>query len=133
MKTLNGAAPTVAKLLRLLASDQPGEIVATARALQRVLHTAGLDLHDLANAIEPVIRRGALPGADEALAMIRCCNRHANMLSAPELTVVHSVSSWFCDPPPNKLKMEKLRAIYERCLKRERQRERDHSHRERAS
>lgn len=38
----------VAKLLPRLASDQNGEVAATAAAIQRTLKAAGHDLHDLA-------------------------------------------------------------------------------------
>lgn len=41
----------VAKLLPLLASDQDGEVLATARAIGRKLASAGLDLNDLARAL----------------------------------------------------------------------------------
>lgn len=45
----------VAKLLPRLASDQNGEVAATAAAIQRTLKAAGHDLHDLAEhvAAEP--------------------------------------------------------------------------------
>jgi hypothetical protein len=42
----------IGKLLRLLASDRPGEVVAAAGALKRTLEAGGLDLHDLAAAAE---------------------------------------------------------------------------------
>ena len=48
-------APIAAKLgrfLRLLSSDQDGEVVAAARALVRTLKGAGQDIHALAAAIE---------------------------------------------------------------------------------
>jgi len=47
--------PTISKLSKLiplLASDQDGEVVATARAIQRLLKTAGADLHDIVAALE---------------------------------------------------------------------------------
>lgn len=40
----------LSKLIRMLGSDQPAEIVAAAGALKRALASAGLDLHDLASA-----------------------------------------------------------------------------------
>jgi predicted nuclease of predicted toxin-antitoxin system len=43
--------PKVVRLLPLLASDHDGEVVATARAIDRTLKSAGLDLHDLAQAM----------------------------------------------------------------------------------
>jgi hypothetical protein len=38
-------------LIRLLASDKPGEVVAAVEAIKRVLASAGFDLNDLANVI----------------------------------------------------------------------------------
>jgi hypothetical protein len=57
MTTFTDIAPTIAKLLRLLASDKPGEVAASAQALRRVLGSAKLDLHDLANVVEFSARR----------------------------------------------------------------------------
>ena len=59
MTTFANIAPTIAKLLRLLTSDKPGEIVASVHALRRVLGSANLDLHDLANVVEFAARREA--------------------------------------------------------------------------
>jgi hypothetical protein len=42
----------IGKFIRLLASDQPGEIVAATLALRRTLNASGLDLHWLAEHIE---------------------------------------------------------------------------------
>lgn len=39
-------------LIRLLGSDQDGEVLAAARALARVLEATGSDLHALADAVE---------------------------------------------------------------------------------
>jgi hypothetical protein len=51
MTALATVAPKLAALLPRLASDHEGEVVATVRALRRVLAGAGLDLHDLAAAV----------------------------------------------------------------------------------
>jgi len=48
MNALAPVALKLAKLLPLLASDKDGEVVATARAIDRTLRAAGLDLHALA-------------------------------------------------------------------------------------
>ncbi len=61
--------PRLGQFVRLLASDQPGEVVAAACALRRALAGVGADLHDLAGAIEqPVVsipaRRPRRPKAD---------------------------------------------------------------------
>jgi hypothetical protein len=45
-------APKLANLIRRLSSDQDGEVVATARALNRTLQSIGADIHDIADRIE---------------------------------------------------------------------------------
>jgi hypothetical protein len=40
------------QLVRMLASDQPGEVANAAEALNRTLASAGLDIHDLAKLAE---------------------------------------------------------------------------------
>jgi hypothetical protein len=114
----------IGKLVRLLASDKPFEVVAAARALQRVLESKGLDFHDLAKAIEPAAYHRAFPDDDEMLAILRCCHKHTDHLSQPELEVVRAISKWRFEPSPHSAQMKKLREIYEQCLKREQQRER---------
>ena len=51
---MSASAPMekVAILIPRLASDQDGEVVATARAIQRQLAKAGADLHDLAGRLK---------------------------------------------------------------------------------
>src|SRR6185437_13311117 len=46
----------ITKLIRLLASDKPGELIASVSALRRTLVAAGRDFHDLAEAIEQGLR-----------------------------------------------------------------------------
>lgn len=46
-------AAKVAKMIPRLASDHDGEVVATVKAIVRVLESSGATLHDLAAAIEP--------------------------------------------------------------------------------
>jgi hypothetical protein len=40
------------KLIRLLASDKPGEVSAAAQAIGRTLQSSGRDFHDLADIVE---------------------------------------------------------------------------------
>ena len=47
------------KLIRLLASDKGGEVVAAAGAINRALQAAGLDIHRLADVVE---RSPLVPG-----------------------------------------------------------------------
>ena len=43
-----GAADKLEKLIKLLASDKDGEVVAAAHAIRRTLNSAGTDFHELA-------------------------------------------------------------------------------------
>lgn len=53
MNTLPTAIrPRIAQFVRLLGSNHDGEVVAAARAAQRVLRSAGASLNDLAETIE---------------------------------------------------------------------------------
>jgi len=121
MSTFADIAPTIAKLLRLLASDKPGEVAASAQALRRVLGSANLDLHDLANVVEFAARREAPQVAsataddDDAREMIRCCRECSELLSAKELAFVRSMAKWRGEP--TKRQMAWLSSLYERCMK----------------
>ena len=42
----------IGKLIRLLSSDQPGEVAAAAGAFNRALKSAGIDIHALAAVVE---------------------------------------------------------------------------------
>lgn len=73
------------RLLPRLASDAPGEVVATVAAIRRTLDRAGLDLHDLAARLteaprpvqpEPPTRHAQRDRA-EPLAMARWLHLHA--------------------------------------------------------
>jgi hypothetical protein len=48
---LASIVPKLAKLIRRLATNHDGEVVATARAIGRTLQSAGLSWHDLAAAV----------------------------------------------------------------------------------
>jgi hypothetical protein len=52
MNDLTPIAGKVGKLIRLLSSEQPGEVVAAAHALVRTLETNNLDIHTLAKCVE---------------------------------------------------------------------------------
>lgn len=49
---MNDITDKLAKFVRLLSSDQDGEVVAAAGAIRRVLLSANLDIHDLAKIVE---------------------------------------------------------------------------------
>jgi hypothetical protein len=58
---MNALAPissTLAKCIRMLSSDKPGDITAAVGALQRTLKSAGADFHALARVVEFAIADG---------------------------------------------------------------------------
>jgi len=67
------AAPAkLGKLIRLLASDKPGEITAAAEAIGRTLQSSGLDFHALANVVEqqlelPLVPQQTPPSASQPM------------------------------------------------------------------
>jgi hypothetical protein len=93
-------APTLGKLIPLLASDHDGEVVATARAIDRVLKSGGRDWHDLAATIcvsTPV------PNSDwrrEA----RFCAGNAARLSERELDFIATLARYRGCPTDKQLK-----------------------------
>lgn len=85
----------VAKLIRLLASDKPGEVVAAAGALGRALKANGWDFHTLAEAIEgsPLV-----PQHDDDTRSWRAvrlfCASHPECLTTREAEFISSLKSW---------------------------------------
>jgi hypothetical protein len=61
-----------------LGSNFDGEVVATVRAIERVLHSAGCDWHDLAAAI---VIPDPKPSTDDWRALMRFCIARGHSLS----------------------------------------------------
>jgi hypothetical protein len=114
-------APKIARLLRLLASDKDGEVVATVAALRRVLDSAHLDLHDLAVIVEFCARREAPPIAPtiaddlDVREMIRRCYERTDLLTKRELAFICSMARW--RGQPTERQMVWLSALHQRCMK----------------
>jgi hypothetical protein len=53
------SADRIAKLIRMLSSDNDGVVVATVHAFQKALRNAGTDVHEIARLIEEGSRSGA--------------------------------------------------------------------------
>jgi hypothetical protein len=93
-------APRLGQLVRLLASDRDGEVVAAARALARTLATAGLDLHELADVIERSEPAASVHYEYNAIdprapAEARWLSTyHMHRLSAKEQAFVRSMVAW---------------------------------------
>jgi len=70
------SAGRLGKIIRLLSSDKPGEVVASAAALKRSLQSHGLDIHGLAEIIDrhldfPLAPEQALRGERPAPSPVR--------------------------------------------------------------
>ena len=76
MSRLAAVAPRLGPLIRLLGSDQNGEVSAAVAGLRRVLASEGLDLHDLAAHIESVADV-AIPSADQLADWLALVDRMA--------------------------------------------------------
>jgi hypothetical protein len=84
--------PKIAKLIPLLASPHDGEVIASARAIERTLRSAGLDLHALAKALceraVPICLTPTLRPADW-VGIARWCRDHdGGFLSEKERSFV---------------------------------------------
>jgi hypothetical protein len=89
-------APTLGKLIPLLASNHDGEVIATARAIDRVLKSSGRDWHDLAATLSLPT---PIPSADwrrEA----RFCAANAKRLSERELDFIVTLARYRGIPSP---------------------------------
>jgi hypothetical protein len=104
MGALFPIAPKLGKLVRLLGSDRPGEVQATVEALRRTLASAGLTLHDLADAIENPPQPQPRPSnAEDELApwqglALRCLDTDAGRLSEKERKFCRDMCRWRKEP-----------------------------------
>ncbi|HWI28517.1 MAG TPA: hypothetical protein VN668_16200 [Stellaceae bacterium] len=106
-------AGRLAKLLALLASDQPGEVLATLAALRRALDGAGLDFNDLAEAI------GRLASSEPAgwNELVEACLSHAEMLSERDRAFLNGVRPRVLfGGEPSEAQKKWLRDIWKRVL-----------------
>jgi hypothetical protein len=78
--------PTLSKLIPRLGSNHDGEVVATVRAIERVLKSAGRDLHDLAACLG-----GPAQDADWRQ-NVRFCFDNADLLSERELDFIANIA-----------------------------------------
>jgi hypothetical protein len=105
------------KLVRLLASDKPGEVAAAAAALDRVLNACGHDLHWLANVVvAALVDAPALVPLDDDCgdwrSIARFCHHHRDRLPAKEVDFINTVLTYREPPSPKQIKW--LRDLYAR-------------------
>ncbi len=93
MTTLAPVAPKLQKLIPRLASPHDGEVVATVRAIERTLRSAGLDLHALAESITPP--EPSRPPAPRSLRDIAlwCRDNNNDRLNEREMKFVADVNA----------------------------------------
>jgi hypothetical protein len=94
-------ADRVAKLVRLLASDKDGEVLAAIAALKRALDIAGMDLHNLADALvaglkkpkrqQPVKWAPPAPDTSSWESMAWWSHYHRQHLTTSDRDYVHDV------------------------------------------
>jgi hypothetical protein len=89
---LSAISPRLAKLLPLLGSDQPDEVVATAQAIGHTLKSAGLDWHHLAALIHAKAILKAAPAFTFASLAPRTARKQiAHLARQPTLTMMDRV------------------------------------------
>src|SRR5262245_45675059 len=127
MKLTLAARLAIAKLVRLLASDRDGEVVAAARALGRTLKTSGYDFHDLARALALEVPPSTTPNdgrtrtgfrADPVETepsweqMVDACIDEPERFTAREQEFLESMQSWRGEPTEKQFSW--LSALYRR-------------------
>jgi hypothetical protein len=99
----------LAKLIRLLASDKDGEVIAAVSALNRALQADGLDIHQLAEAVErtslvPPQAPPSSAGGNESWRYVRgWCARHKEYLSERDQAFIASLAHWRGRPSEKQL------------------------------
>jgi hypothetical protein len=88
--------PTLGKLIPRLASDHPGEVIATVAAIGRVLEANKLDWHDLAAAVAPTVE-------DDWHDALAFCAMHADRLDDKEQDFLKTLARWRGKPSAKQL------------------------------
>jgi hypothetical protein len=114
------ARPTLARLIRLLASNVDGEALGAVRALGRTLRACGCDFHDLASIVEapPIAPNGGgrtgngfhnhFAGDDDGPAvnweaMVEACADQLDRFSFKEQQFIETLQSWYGEPTEKQL------------------------------
>jgi hypothetical protein len=114
MSALSVVAPRIGQLVRMLGSDQDGEVVAAARAIGRTLKSAGEDFHSLAATIERSEPEVSSDRAEYCRAMARwLIEKSGARFSEKEQAFLHDMTAWPGEPTERQEAW--LRAIFERA------------------
>jgi hypothetical protein len=121
MKLTPAVRHALAKLIRLLASDIDGEVLATVRALGRTLKASSGDFHDLAGLVEaPSTSPEAkfhdhFDDDDETepwQRMVDACADQPDRFTSREWKFIQSMQRWYGPPTPKQY--DWLIALFER-------------------
>jgi hypothetical protein len=114
-------------LLKLLSSDQPGEVLAFASKFKQYLTEAGLDIHSFADAVGGLISLGALQhelSSEEFTHLARDCWRLRDRIrNEGDQRFVHSV--YFFKAKLNPATIQRLAEIHFRVHKDEKRKDDD--------
>jgi hypothetical protein len=106
-RALPGAAAVtvrLGKLIRLLSSNQPGEVAAAAAAIVRHLQVAGKDIHEFADAAERGLQTPDNDKQQQPWRELRAwCADRSEFLSERELEFVQSLARWRGYPTPKQM------------------------------
>jgi hypothetical protein len=90
-------APRLHKLLLMLSSDEPGEVINAARAIGRALRNIGADWHDLVAGLN-------VPHATTDWRSMRdFCGRHDDALNERERNFIADLAHWHGTPSEKQL------------------------------
>ena len=111
MNALAPIAPKLGKLILLLSSPHDGEVVSSARAIERSLKAVGLDFHALVGAL---VGEAELVEPQSWRELARWCRDHdSGQLSIKERAFVRDMTHRLvCDGKPTEKQAGWLRAIY---------------------
>jgi hypothetical protein len=108
-------SPRLRCLLLMLSSDRDGEVVAAARAIDRVLQSNKLDWHDLVKAIclpAPAVHHRNDGEWRDWRDLLAFCTSHMKRLSSREREFLRSIARWRGDLTEKQAAW--LTAIFER-------------------
>jgi hypothetical protein len=93
-RDLTAIASKISKLLPRLGSNHDGEVVATARAIERVLRGAGHDWHDLVPALLPPPVQPDAVDLWTDKSTVRWCFHRRNLLSPRDCRFIKDLTGW---------------------------------------
>ena len=87
--------PRLRQMLLMLSSDKPGEVIAAASAIGRLLHAQGKDWHDLVNGLLPVKTERVVVKEEEDWHVMRdFCIERMGFLRSREQEFMQTLKYW---------------------------------------